>query len=240
MLIAIIFIVMPFLVGMAQVLLKQESVYEFTEECEVWINKKYRNVLDGGNKISRFTLMPLYSLLITINELTGSISNIWLKSGVRIAAYLYLIGTLFLIFITFGYIILIFALLVIGVLIAVFTISRKLESRKEAKSIRTLSQQSDGVSQSFVQNIWPFLKSEITKEELASLFDVQKIEVDYKGRIFENEISPLPDDLKIGCFDTKGNIYDTRKGHLEKLGNISAQGEVIDSRGIKNGPAARE
>jgi hypothetical protein len=130
--------------------------------------------------------------------------------------------------------------LVIGVLIAVFTISRKLESRKEAKSIRTLSQQSDGVSQSFVQNIWPFLKSEITKEELASLFDVQKIEVDYKGRIFENEISPLPDDLKIGCFDTKGNIYDTRKGHLEKLGNISAQGEVIDSRGIKNGPAARE
>jgi hypothetical protein len=236
MLATIIFIFLPFLVGIAQVFLKQESVYKFTEECEEWINKKYSNILQGENKILRFTLMPLYSLLITINDLTGGISDIWLKSGIRIAAYLYLLGALFLIFITFGYIILIFALLVIGVLIAVFTLSRTLESRKEAKSLRMLSQQSDGVSQIFVENIWPFLKSEITKEEVASLFDVQKIEVDYKGRIFENELSPLPDVLKIGCFDTKGNIYDTRKGHMEKLGNISAQGKVFDSRKRGDGP----
>jgi hypothetical protein len=240
MLIAIIFIVMPFLIGLAQVFLKQESVYEFTEECEVWVYKKYSNVLRGGNKILRFTLMPLYSLLITINDLTGRISNIWLKSGMRIAAYLYLLGTLFLIFITFGYIILIFVLLVIGALIAVFTLRRTLESRKEAKSLEILSKHSDEVSQTFVDNIWPFVKSETAKEKVANLFDVQKIEVDYKGRIFENEFSPLPDEMKIGCFDKKGVIFDTRKGSLEKIGKIDAQGKIIDSREIKSVPTARE
>ena len=224
---------MPLLVGLAQVFLKLEAVYKFTEDCDEWIDKKYRNILQRENKVSRFTLVPFYSLLITINDLTGSISNIWLQSGIRIAAYLYLFGILLLIFITFGYILLIIVLLVIGVLVAVFTVSRILESRKEAESLRNLSRHSDGVSQTFVENIWPFVKSDTTREEVANLFDVQKIEVDYKGRIFENEFSPLPDDTKIGCFDKNGNIYDTRKGDLEKLGHIDAQGNVINARGDK-------
>jgi hypothetical protein len=229
----IIFIVMPFLIGLAQVFLKLEAVYKFVEDCDDWINKKYTNVLQGGNKIARFTLMPFYSLLVTMNDLTGNISNMWLQSGIRIASYLYLFGILFLIFITFGYILLLLALLVIGVLIAMLALSRILESRKEAKSLRILSQHSDNVSQAFVENIWPFLKSDTTREAVENLFDVQKIEVDYKGRIFENEFSPLPDDTKIGCFDTKGNIYDTRKGNLEKLGDIDAQGKVVDTRASK-------
>jgi hypothetical protein len=243
MLIEIILIVMPFLVGLTQVFLKLKAVYKFTEDCDEWINKKYSNVLHGGNKISKFTLIPLYSLLITINDLTGNISNIWLQSGIRIAAYLYFFGSLFLIFITFGYILFILAFLVIAVLVAVLALSRILESRKEAKSLRILSQHSDGVSQTFVENIWPLLKSDITKEGVANLFDVQKIEVDYKGRIFENEFSPLPDDTKIGGFDKKGNIYDTRKGNPEKLGNIDARGKVIDARenkqSIPNGRISR-
>lgn len=230
MLIETIFIVMPFLVGLTQVFLKLKAVYKFTEDCDEWIDKKYKNVLHGQNKISRYTLIPLYSLFITINDMTANISNIWLQSGIRIAAYLYLLGILFLIFITFGYILFIIAFLVIGVLVAVLALSRILESRKEAKSLEDLSKHSDGVSQTFVKNIWPFLKSDTKKEEVANLFDVQKIEVDYKGRIFENEFSPLPDDTKIGCFDKKGDIYDTRKGNPEKLGNINTQGIVTDTR----------
>jgi hypothetical protein len=233
MLIETIFIVMPFLVGLAQVFLKLEAVFKFTEDCDEWINEKYRNVLHGGNKILRYTLIPLYSLFITINDLTGNISNIWLKSGIRIASYLYIFGILFLMFITFGYILFIIAFLVIGVLVAVLALSHILESRKEEKSLRNLIKHSDGVSQTFIENIWPFIKSDTKKEEVANLFDVQKIEVDYKGRIFENEFSPLPDDTKIGCFDKKGDIYDTRKGNPEKLGNIDTKGNVIDAREIK-------
>jgi hypothetical protein len=232
MLIETIFIVVPFLVGLTQVFLKLEAAYKFTEDCDEWIDKKYKNVLHGQNKISRYTLIPLYSLFITINELTANISNIWLQSGIRIAAYLYILWILFLIFITFEYILFIVAFLVIGVLVAVLALSRILESRKEAKSLRDLSRHSDGVSQTFVENIWPFIKSDSTKERVANLFDVQKIEVDYKGRIFENEFSPLPDDTKIGGFDKTGNIYDTRKGNPEKLGNIDAQGKVIDTRDL--------
>lgn len=235
MLIETIFIVMPFFVGLAQVFLKLEAVYKFTEDCDEWINKKYRNVLQGGNKISRYTLIPLYSLFITINDLTRNISNIWLQSGIRTAAYLYLFGIFFLIFITFGYILLIIALIIFCVLVAVFTLIRSLESRREAESLRMLSKHSDGVSQTFVENIWPFIKSDSTKAIVANLFDVQKIEVDYKGRIFENEFSPLPDDTKIGGFDKKGDIYDTRKGNPEKLGNIDAKGKVMDARDPSRG-----
>jgi hypothetical protein len=116
------------------------------------------------------------------------------------------------------------------VLLVVLALSRVLERRKEEKTIRELSQHSDRVSIPFVENIWPFLKSNTTRQEVANLFEVQKIEVDYKGRIFENEFSPLPDDTKIGRFDTKGNIYDTRKGNQEKLGQIDAHGDVVDAR----------
>ena len=232
MLIESIFIVMPLLVGLTQVFFKLEAVYKFTEDCDEWIDKKYSNVLQGGNKISRYTLIPLYSLFITINDLTANISNIWLQSGIRIAAYLYLLGILFLIFITFGYILFIIAFVVIGVLVAVLALSHILESRKEEKSLKNLIKHSDGVSQTFIENIWPFIKSDSTKERVANLFDVQKIAVDYKGRIFENEFSPLPDDTKIGGFDKKGDIYDTRKGNPEKVGNIDAQGKVTDSRDL--------
>lgn len=230
MLIEIILLVMPFLIGLAQVFLKVEAVYKFTEDCDEWISKKYSHVLQRDNKIVRYTLMPLYSLFITINDLTRNISNIWLQSGIRIAAYLYLLGILFLLFITFGYVLLIIALFVVCALIAVLALRSYLENRKEAKSLEVLSKHSDEVSQTFVENIWPFIKSDAAKEEVANLFGVQKVEVDYKGRIFENEFSPLPDEMKIGCFDKKGDIYDTRKGRFEKVGRIDAQGSIIDAR----------
>lgn len=233
MLLEIILIVMPFLIGLAQVFLKLETVYKFTEDCEEWTNKKYRNVHQGDNKIARYTLMPLYSLFVTINDLTGNISNIWLQSGIRIASYLYLLGILFLLFITFGYVLLIIVLLAICALIAILALRGVLEKRKEEKSLERLSKQSDEVSQRFVDNIWPFVKSETAKAEVANLFNVQKIEVDYKGRIFENEFSPLPDETKIGCFDKKGEIFDTRRGSFEKIGKIDAKGTIIDAREIK-------
>jgi hypothetical protein len=233
MLIESILIVMPLLIGLAQVYLKLEAVYKFTEDCDEWINRKYSNVLHGDNKIARYTLMPLYSLFITINDLTGNISNVWLQSGIRIASYLYLLGILFLLFITFGYVLLIIAVLVICALIALLALRGVMEKRKEAKSLEVLSKHSDEVSQTFVEKIWPFIKSETAKEEVAHLFNVQKIEVDYKGRIFENEFSPLPDEMKIGCFDKKGDIYDTRKGSFEKIGKIDSRGTIIDTRGDK-------
>jgi hypothetical protein len=229
MLIEIILIVMPFLIGLSQVFLKLDSIYKFTEDCNDWINKKYRNIIHGDNKIARYTLMPLYSLFITINDLTGNISNIWLQSGIRITAYLYLIGILFLIFITFGYILLIIVFLSLAALITVLALRNILESRKETQSLKDLSKRSDGVSETFLENIWPFIKSDTAKEEVANLFNVQKIEVDYKGRIFENEYSPLPDDTKIGCFDKKGDIYDTRKGDPKKLGSLNTQGKIISA-----------
>jgi len=235
MLIEIIFVLMPFLIGLAQVFLKLEAVYKFTEDCEEWIDKKYKNVLEGGNKIARYTLVPLYSLFITINDLTGNIGNIWLQSGIRLASYLYLLGILFLLFITFGYVLLIIALAVVCALIAVLALRSALKNRKEAKALEVLSKHSDEVSQTFVENIWPFNKSEDAKEEVAYLFDVKNIEVDYKGRIFEDEFSPLPDEMKIGCFDKKGDIFDTRKGSFEKIGTIDAQGTIIDARGNKKG-----
>ncbi|MGD9346402.1 MAG: hypothetical protein PVH84_11095 [Candidatus Aminicenantes bacterium] len=236
MLIEIILIMTPFLIGLAQVFFKLDAVYKFTEDFDEWIDNKYKNVLEGGNKIARYTLMPLYSLFITINDLTGNISDIWLQSGIRIASYIYLLGILLLLFLTFGYVLLIIALLVVCALIAVLGLRSVLQNRKEAKSLEVLSRHSDEVSQTFVENIWPFIKSETAKDEVAHLFDVQKIEVDYKGRIFENEFSPLPDEMKIGCFDKKGDIYDTRMGCFEKIGTIDTHGTIIDARENEKSP----
>jgi len=233
----IFLLVVPFFIGAVCILLKIGAVYDFTVDFYYWLKEKRGNILSGKGKlahISRFSLEPLYSLLIAINDWTENIDNKEKKSGIRIAAYLYLIGILLFIFFTLGQFIFLLVLIGGGVLLG--SVMLKYISAKQKKvtikpaQIETPARQVEDQSQTFVESLWPHFRSKMTKYRVEKLFELKQIEVDYQGDIFSNDITTFPVKTKIGCVDKSGGIYDTRKEMPEKIGSIDTQGNIVDER----------
>jgi len=233
----IIIFVVPFLVGSVLAFLNIDALHELTGNIHEWLNRRYRNIQSGKSKISkvaRFTIGPLYSLFITINDLTSNIGNIGVKSGIRIGAYLYLIGFLIFIFMTLGHFLFLLALITIGILSALLVVRHISRGRKEVSSKGISGKHFEGQSITFVESIWPLFRTRVTKEKVEDLFEVEKIEVDYEGDIFAFDLSsPFAVRIKIGCVDKNGGIYDTRKETPEKIGTIDTLGRVIDERRLR-------
>jgi len=116
----ILLLIVPFLIGYVCVFFKIRFVHEFTVDFYYWLQEKQRNILSGKGKlanIAKLTLEPFYSLLIAVNDWTENIDNTGTKSGVRIAAYLYLIGIVLFIFFTLGSFLFLLALAGVGILL---------------------------------------------------------------------------------------------------------------------------
>lgn len=233
----ILLLVAPFFIGYILVFLKIRAINDFTIDFHYWLKEKRHNILSGRSKtanIAKFTVEPLYSLLIAVNDWTENIDNTGTKSGIRIAAYLYLIGILLFIFFTLGQFIFLLALVSGGILLGTGLLkyfSRRQE-RAKSKQIQSKIQtnQVEGETKTFIESLWPLFRSRMTRERIEDLFDLKQIEVDYHGDIFSNDITTFPVKTKIGRVDKNGGIYDTRKEMPEKIGSIDTQGNIIDER----------
>ncbi len=222
-----IVLLIPLIVGAVQALKKYEAIDDLTENFNDWITEKSRRTGRGNNtpaKIARFTLVPLYSLFTTIHDLTENIQDFGLRAGIRIASYLYLVAFLFVIFITIGWKVLILAVAAFVLLIVFVVIRNSLPGRRST----TFSDS----SQNFVEKIWPFFRSDSTRERVAGLFDVEQIDVDYTGNILTYEKGDKPGKKKIGRVDKHGHIYDTRSAAAVKVGWVDERGRVIGDRVI--------
>lgn len=233
----ILLLVVPFFIGYILVFLKIRAINDFTIDFHYWLKEKRHNILSGRSKtanIAKFTVEPLYSLLIAVNDWTENIDNTGTKSGIRIAAYLYLIGILLFIFFTLGQFLFLLALVGVGILLGTGLLkyfSRRQE-RAKSKQIQSKIQTSQvgGETKTFVESLWPLFRSRMTRERIEDLFDLKQIEVDYRGDIFSNDITTFPVKTKIGRVDKNGGIYDTRKEMPQKIGSIDTQGNIIDER----------
>jgi hypothetical protein len=233
----ILLLVVPFIIGYVLVFLKIGAIHAFTVDFYYWLKEKRQNILSRKGKlanIAKFTLEPLYSLLIAINDWTENIENAGMKSGVRIAGYLYLIGILLFIFFTLGQFLFLLALIGVGILLGTVVLKFIQASQEKAKSkqtqAKTPEKHAEGNSLTFVESIWPHFRSRAIKERVEDLFDLKQIEVDYHGDIFSNDITTFPVKTKIGRVDKSGGIYDIRKEMPEKIGSIDVQGNIIDER----------
>ena len=233
----IFLLVVPLFIGYVLVFLKIGAIHAFTVDLYYWLKEKRQNILSGRGKlanIAKFTLEPLYSLLIAVNDWTENIENTGTKSGVRIAGYLYLIGILLFIFFTLGQFLFLLALIGVGILLGTVVLKYLRATSKKAKSQQTQAKiqtkQVEGQSLTFVESIWPHFRSRVIKERVEDLFDLKQIEVDYHGDIFSSDITTFPVKTKIGCVDKKGGIYDTREEMPEKIGSIDTQGNIVDKR----------
>ncbi len=233
----ILLLVGPLFIGHVLVFLKIGVIHAFTVDLYYLLKEKRQNILSGKGKfasLAKFTLEPLYSLLLAINDWTENIENTGTKSGVRIAGYLYLIGILLFIFFTLGQFLFLLALIGVGILLGTLVLKYLRATSKKATSqqtqAKTQTKQVEGQSLTFVESIWPHFRSRVIKERVEDLFDLKQIEVDYHGDIFSSDITTFPVRTKIGCVDKKGGIYDTRKEMPAKIGSIDTQGNIVDKR----------
>lgn len=231
----ILLLVVPLFIGYILVFLKIGVIHAFTVDLYYWLKEKRQHILSGKGKfasLAKFTLEPLYSLLIAINDWTENIENTGTKSGVRIAGYLYLIGIVLFIFFTLGQFLFLLALISVGILLGMVVLKyiQKSQTKSKQTQAKTQKKQDEGQSLTFVESIWPHFRSRVIKERVEDLFDLKQIEVDYHGDIFSSDITTFPVKTKIGCVDKRGGIYDTRKEMPEKIGSIDVQGNIVDER----------
>lgn len=233
----ILLLVVPFFIGYCCVLFKIAAVHDFTIDFYFWLKERRENILSGRGRlsqISRLLLEPLYSLLIAVNDWTENIDNKGTKSGVRIAAYLYFIGTLLFIFFTLGQFIFLLALIGTGLLLG-SVIVKYIQSKQKKVTVKPaqmdhIPQQAEDLSRTFVESIWPHFRSKMTKYRVEKLFELKEIEVDYQGDIFSSDITTFSIKTKVGRVDKSGGIYDTRKEIPEKIGSIDTRGNITDER----------
>ena len=135
----ILLLVVPSLIGYFLVILKIKAVHSFTVDFYYWLKEKRQNILSGKGKfasLAKFTLEPVYSLLIAINDWSENIENKGTKSGVRIAGYLYLIGILLFIFFTLGQFLFLLSLIGVGILLGTLVLNYIKSSQIKKKTRR--------------------------------------------------------------------------------------------------------
>lgn len=228
----IIILVVPFLTGFSLVFLKNEAIHEYMENFHLWLIKNEGTFFPRKGKlaqVSKYTLEPLYSLLVAIGDWTENIGHKGLNSGIRVAAYLYFIGFIIFIFVTLGSFILLLAFLTAGIVFVLFAL-RYVKARKTAITNKSSSQQSKEESLTFVETVWPHFRARATVHKVEELFGVEQIEVDYHGDIFSNDATQYSIKAKIGIVDKNGGIYDTRDEVPLKIGSIDFLGNVADER----------
>jgi hypothetical protein len=237
----ILLLVIPFFIGYFCILFKIGAVHDFTIDFYYWLQERRKGILSAKGtlaQISAFTIEPIFSLLIAINDWTENIENKGTKAGVRVAAYLYLIGTLLFIFFTLGQFIFLLALIGIGILIGSVMVKYIQAKQKIATvkpvQMKTQAKQVEPPTQTFVESIWPHFRSKMTKYRVERLFELKEIEVDYQGDIFSSDITTFPVKTKIGRVDKSGGIYDTREAIPQKIGSIDPLGNITDERFFNN------
>ncbi len=225
-------LVVPFIAGCTVVFLKNEAIHEYMENFHIWLIKNEETFFPRRSRIaqiSKYTLEPLYSLLVAVNDWTEDIDNKELKSGIRVAAYLYFIGFIAFIFVTLGPFILLLVLLAAGLVFVLFAL-RYMKARKVAKAMKKSEGQPKEESLTFVETYWPHFRAKTTVHKVEELFNVEQIEVTYHGDIYTNDTSQYAVRTKIGIVDRSGGIYDTREEVPLKIGSVDISGNVTDER----------
>lgn len=226
-------LVIPFLTGVFLTFLHSAPLLEFTENLHGRLIRKRRLILYRKTRfsgVSRFILEPLLSILITINDWTRDIENTGLKSGLRIAGYLYLFGLFLFGLVTIVYFPVILIFIALGVIAAVTVerfISEKSSEKREKKS---KSSSETGDVETFLENFWPLFKYRPTKENVERLFRLRSIDVDINGNIFAVDRRQFSEKTKVGLVDIKGGIYDIRDSLPKKIGRVDNLGNVYEEQ----------
>jgi len=236
MLLEMIFLFGPLIIGLIQTFAKFDAIDELTDNYHGWLvrrNRIYSNGKGKFDKIARQTLVPWNSLFITVHDLTDSIGNWGLQSGIRFASYIYLYAFLLLILVTIGkglFIIALIGNLVFALLFLLRKASGENSSQQKGDAKVKIRLNNDEKSSNFVTKYYPFFVSENNKTRICRLLDIERVEVDYKGKIYTDGSQYLGKTM-VGYVDNAGNIYDMRERKPLKVGMIDTSGHITGAEG---------
>ena len=229
MLLEMIFLVGPLAIGLVQVFAKFDAIDQGTQNFHDWLVRRNRDFLTGNgkfDKIARQTLVPWNTLFITVHDLTDDIRNWGLQSGIRLTSYIYIYTFLLLILVTIGKGLFIIALIG-NVLFAILLLLRKTsdDSLRQQIGPKVNIGLDDEKSSGFVTKYYPFFVAENNRNKVGQLLNVDKIEVDYQGKIFTTD-NQYFGRTKIGYVDGTGNIYDMREKKPLRIGWVDTRGNI--------------
>ena len=236
MLLEMIFLFGPLVIGLLQAFVKFEAVEELTDNYHDWMVRRNRVHSTGKgkfDKIARQTLVPWNSLFISVHDITDNIRDWGLQSGIRLASYIYLYAFLLLILVTIGKGLFIIALIgnvVFALLFLLRRVSGESSSQQKGSAKVNIRHNDDEKSSNFVTKFYPFFVSENNKTRVSQLLDVERVEVDYKGKIYTDGSQYLGKTM-VGYVDNAGNIYDMRERKPLKVGMIDTNGHITGAAG---------
>jgi hypothetical protein len=83
---------LPIIIGGILALVNSKSVSEYDCKFKNWLSEKKGTLAAKKGKVSRFFFKPLVFSLFKISQWTESITHPGLRSGIRVACYLYIVG----------------------------------------------------------------------------------------------------------------------------------------------------
>ena len=198
--------VSPIIVGIIVGLMNNPSIDTNVEKFQTWLSVRKQRITRESGKLNRFLTRPFLWLALKIREWTSSIDHVGMKSGIRIALYLYLGAAFLYLFITFAIIIAIVVLIGIA-----FLIYDKISSG--GSTVRTTTK-----------------RQQILQNQDESVLD----HVGLKGKNIYSGTSWFNEELK-GRIDEIGNIYrGTSWINEERIGRIDDDGNIIKGTSILN------
>jgi hypothetical protein len=108
-----LFISSPVIIGVIVALVNHSYFDNKLEELIRWLSSRKLKITSESGKFNKYFVRPFLWLALKISGITENITHSGLKTGIRLAAYIYLAGLFLYLFITFVF--LIAAFIVIGI-----------------------------------------------------------------------------------------------------------------------------
>jgi hypothetical protein len=227
----IIMLITPLIAGVFLMFRKDASVLTFTDNFYGRLIRRRRKILHKKGwtaAVSKYTLEPVLSIFIMVNNWTRDIKGTGLKSGLRVGGYLYVTGFFLFGIVTIVYFPFILAFAAAGILTAIIVekiVSEKV-SEKKVKNENTFRSRKE--PKTFLETFWPIFKYRPTKENVERLFRLNGIDVDIRGNVFSADRHHYTERTKVGLVDKQGCIYDIRHSFPKKLGRVDDLGNVYE------------
>jgi hypothetical protein len=178
-----------------------------------WILNKLEKVKEGAGKRHKYFFKPWHWMLSQIDILETKIEKPEVRTGFKVAAYLYICFLMiFIAYIAVSIVVGIILLAIVFWIIDFFSDNQGTVRRKETYA--------RGIKKDRLEYIFPFGSTEL--EKLKQKFGSDFGELRNNGEIYTKGAFPV----KIGYIDENGTVYDTRGLLIEKRGYVDEDGRV--------------
>jgi hypothetical protein len=232
---------LPIVLGGLVALLKWPFAVVGSQRGEQWISSRYAMAREATGWFSSFLVLPILWCLKTLNEKTASISDSFVKAGVRLALSLYLavaaVAALdLLVTLTIWVTVWAVGLYFLGLGLRWFLIHHGFYVPRVRRETQDIKMSAIGARTGRMIDTTGLLDHQVGRTDAEGrIFDTTGIvekqthRIDSEGRLFDT--SGLVE-RQIGQVRADGRVFDTTELLDRQIGRIAADGRVFDTTGL--------